>query len=49
MLIGIMAIAAFNGMGYVRKMTVNPVDRSKIADGSYPGSFTRGGSRIPSR
>ena len=29
-------------MGYVRKMTVDPVDISKVADGAYPGSFTRG-------
>jgi uncharacterized protein with FMN-binding domain len=41
-LIGIMAIASLNGMGYVRKMTVNPVDLSKIDDGAYPGSFTQG-------
>jgi uncharacterized protein with FMN-binding domain len=41
-LIGIMAIVSFNGMGYVQKMTVNPVDLSKIADSEYPGSFTQG-------
>ena len=41
-LVGIMAIVAFSGMGYVRKMTVNPVDLSKIVDGVHPGSFTRG-------
>jgi uncharacterized protein with FMN-binding domain len=41
-LLGIMAIAAFPGMGAVRKMTVNPVDLSKMADGTYPGSFKQG-------
>jgi uncharacterized protein with FMN-binding domain len=41
-LIGIMVIVSLSGMGYVRKMTVNPVDLSKIADGTYPGSFRRG-------
>ncbi len=41
-LVGIMAIAALNGMGYVRKMTVNPVDLSKIDDGMYVGSFKKG-------
>jgi len=41
-LVGIMAIAAFPGMASVRKMTINPVDLSGIADGSYPGSFKAG-------
>ena len=41
-LVGIMAIASLNGMGYVRRMTVNPVDLSKIADGVYVGSFKKG-------
>lgn len=41
-LVGILAIVTLNGMGYVRKMTVDPVDLSKIADGAYTGSFTRG-------
>ena len=41
-LVGIMAIATFNGMGYVRKMTINPVDLSKIDDGAHAGSFTKG-------
>jgi uncharacterized protein with FMN-binding domain len=41
-LIGIMAIGAFSGMGAVRKLTVNPVDLSKIADGAYAGSFRIG-------
>jgi uncharacterized protein with FMN-binding domain len=41
-LIGIMAAGAFPGMGFVRRMTVSPVDLSKIADGVYPGSFRAG-------
>jgi uncharacterized protein with FMN-binding domain len=41
-LIGIMAAAAFPGMGAVRRMTVNPVDLSKIPDGVYPGVFKVG-------
>jgi uncharacterized protein with FMN-binding domain len=41
-LVGIMAIAAFNGMDYVRKMTINPINLSKITDGVYPGSFKQG-------
>jgi uncharacterized protein with FMN-binding domain len=41
-LIGIMAGAAFPGMGAVRRLTVNPVDLSKVADGSYSGSFRAG-------
>ncbi len=41
-LVGIMAITTFNGMGYVRKMTVNAIDLSKIADGVYAGSFKKG-------
>ena len=41
-LVGLMAVAAFPGMGAVRKMTVNPVDLAKIADGTYPGSFKSG-------
>jgi uncharacterized protein with FMN-binding domain len=40
--VGLMALAAFPGMGAVRKMTVTPVDLSKIADGTYPGSFKSG-------
>jgi len=41
-LIAVMALAAFPGMGAVRRMAVNPVDLSKIADGAYPGSFKAG-------
>lgn len=41
-LVGIMAAAAFPGMGYVRHMTIAPVDLSKVPDGSYQGSFHRG-------
>jgi uncharacterized protein with FMN-binding domain len=41
-LVAIMAIGTFNGMGYVRRMRVNPIDLSKIADGVYAGSFKKG-------
>ncbi len=41
-LVAAMAIGTFNGMGYVRKMTVNPVDLSTIADGVYAGRFKKG-------
>ena len=41
-LIAVMAMAAFPGMGAVRRMAVNPVDLSKIADGTYPGAFKAG-------
>ena len=41
-LVGLMAGVTFSGMGYVRRMTVNPVDLSAVADGVYPGSFKRG-------
>jgi uncharacterized protein with FMN-binding domain len=41
-LIGIMALAAFPGMGAVRRLTINPVDLSKIPDGVYPGAFQAG-------
>jgi uncharacterized protein with FMN-binding domain len=41
-LIGIMAIASLPGMGFVRRMTVSPVDLSKVSDGLYPGSFRAG-------
>jgi uncharacterized protein with FMN-binding domain len=41
-LLGIAAGAAFPGMGAVRRMTVNPVDLSRIADGAYPGNFQKG-------
>jgi uncharacterized protein with FMN-binding domain len=41
-LIGIMAIASLPGMGAVRRMAVNEVDLSKVADGLYPGSFRAG-------
>ena len=41
-LVAAMAIGTLNGMSYVRKMTVNPVDLSKISDGVYAGSFKKG-------
>jgi len=41
-LVAAMAIGTLNGMGYVRRMTVNPIDLSKIADGVYAGSFKKG-------
>ena len=41
-LIAIMAAGAFPGMGAVRRMTVNPVDLTRIADGAYPGRFKAG-------
>jgi uncharacterized protein with FMN-binding domain len=41
-LVGLIAGVAFSGMGYVRKMEVNPVDLSAVADGVYPGSFKKG-------
>jgi len=41
-LVAAMAIGTFSGMGYVRKMTVNPVDLSTIADGVYAGRFKKG-------
>jgi len=41
-LVGLIAIVTFNGMGYVRKMAVNPVDLSKVADGAYAGTFKKG-------
>jgi len=41
-LIGIGLIGAYSGMGYVKTMTGNPVDLSKIADGSYTGTFKQG-------
>lgn len=41
-LVGLMAIGAFSGMSYVRRMTVSPVDLAAIADGVYTGSFKRG-------
>jgi uncharacterized protein with FMN-binding domain len=42
LLIGMMAILAFSGMGYVRKLVVNPVNLSRIADGTHEGRFARG-------
>ena len=41
-LIAIGLIGAYSGLGYGREMTVNPVDLSKIADGSYTGTFRKG-------
>jgi uncharacterized protein with FMN-binding domain len=41
-LVGFMAIGAFPGMGAVRRATVGPVDLSRIADGTYPGSYKAG-------
>jgi len=41
-LVGVMAIATFSGMGAVRRLKVNPVDLSTLADGSYAGSFRKG-------
>jgi uncharacterized protein with FMN-binding domain len=41
-LIGLIAIKAFDGMGYVRGMTVNEVDLARIADGTYTGAFSKG-------
>jgi uncharacterized protein with FMN-binding domain len=41
-LIGLIAIPALNGMGYVSKMTVNEVDLKRVADGTYKGAFSRG-------
>jgi uncharacterized protein with FMN-binding domain len=41
-LVAAMAIGTLNGMSYVRKMTVNLVDLSKISDGVYAGSFKKG-------
>lgn len=41
-LVGTMAIATFKGLRYVRLMSVNPIDLSKIADGVHAGSFKKG-------
>ncbi len=40
--IAIALIAALNGMSYVRGMTVNPLDLTRVADGAYHGEFARG-------
>jgi uncharacterized protein with FMN-binding domain len=41
-LVGIMALAAFPGMGAVRRTQVAAVDLSRVADGSYTGAFSAG-------
>ena len=41
-LLAVMAAAAFPGMGAVRRMTVDAVDLSQVADGRYQGSFKKG-------
>jgi uncharacterized protein with FMN-binding domain len=41
-LVGLIAIGAFNGMSYVRRMTVNEVDMARVADGTYKGAFSKG-------
>jgi len=40
-LIGLMVVGALSGMGEVRKMVINNVDLSAIADGVYKGSFEK--------
>jgi uncharacterized protein with FMN-binding domain len=41
-LVGLMAVASFAGMGAVRRAVVNEVDLTKVADGSYKGAFGAG-------
>jgi uncharacterized protein with FMN-binding domain len=41
-LVVVIVITLFGGMGYIKGMTISPVDLSQVADGTYRGDFSRG-------
>lgn len=41
-LLVLMGFFMFYGMGYIKGMTINDVDLSRVKDGTYTGSFKRG-------